>query len=208
MLLSLFQASCMPRRKNCPHKEKGLRKMKLYKINPSGDGLIPAPEMVISNGQKVPVSEEFLRRLGYCDLLEVPPPAVPDGGTLVTKYEYVLEDVLVDPPKHVPEQLRAKYPKRYVKRPVSIKPVYEVVEPPPPPPRVFSKLKAVIALKEANLWDYVKAYIEESGLYDLYLAANEFREDDPYFKQGLSVIKEKLSISDEGVEELLKKCEV
>ena len=182
--------------------------MKLYKINPSGDGLIPAPVTVISKGQKVPVSEDVLRRLGYVDLLEVPPPDVPAGRTLVTKYEYVLEDVLVDPPQHIPEQLRAKYPKRYVKRPVSIKPVYEVIEPPPPPPRTFSKFKVVRALIEMDIWLKVRDYIVARGLYDLFLAAQDFKEDDEFFIEGLTSLKGELGLADEEIEKILKNCEV
>lgn len=189
---------------------------RLYKIKPGGDGIIPAPTMVISKGQKVPVSEEFLRKIGYVPLLEVPLPDVPAGKTLVTRYEYVLDDVLMDPPPYIPEQARLKYPKRYGKRPVSVRPVYEVIEPPPPsppppppppPPRRFSKLKAVIALTEAGLWAKVKAYIEVAGLYDLYLAANEFMEDDPYFVKGLTELKAQLGVDDALIEEILTKSE-
>lgn len=84
---------------------------------------------------------------------------------------------------------------------------WRVAENPPPPPRVFSKLKAVLVLTEAGLWEHAKAYITEAGLYDLYLAANEFREDDPHFVQGLAALKSALSLTDEAVEALLAKCE-
>ena len=73
-------------------------------------------------------------------------------------------------------------------------------------PRVFSKLRAVEALMGLGVWDEVKAWIEEQGLYDLYLAAVEFSEDDERFITGVSVLKEKLGLSDEQVESILARC--
>ena len=74
------------------------------------------------------------------------------------------------------------------------------------PPRVFSKLRAVEALTELGVWGEVKAWIEEQGLYDLYLAAVEFSEDDKRFITGVSVLKEKLGLSDDQVESILSRC--
>ena len=72
--------------------------------------------------------------------------------------------------------------------------------------RTFSKLKIVGALTQAGLWTQVKSYIEQAGLYDLYLAAQNFREDNEYFKEGLSTLQAQLGLSDEKVEEILNKC--
>lgn len=58
-----------------------------------------------------------------------------------------------------------------------------------PRARVFSKLKVVVALTKAGVWPQVKAWIEANGLYDLYLAAQEFAEDNDYFAQGLAALK-------------------
>lgn len=73
-------------------------------------------------------------------------------------------------------------------------------------PRVFSKLRAVEALMGLGVWNEVKAWIESQGLYDLYLAAVEFSEDDERFATGVSVLKEKLGLSDEQVESILARC--
>jgi hypothetical protein len=81
--------------------------------------------------------------------------------------------------------------------------VYEVRKYPPAPPRVFSKLKVVAALMQANVWTQVKAYIEQAGLYDLYLAAQEFAEDDEYFTQGKAALQSELGWTDEQVERVL-----
>lgn len=83
---------------------------------------------------------------------------------------------------------------------------YRLVDDPPPPPREFSKLKVVAALTSAGVWPQVKAYIEQNGLYDLYLAAQDFREDNPYFLQGLTALKPVVGWTDEQVEALLAQC--
>lgn len=82
---------------------------------------------------------------------------------------------------------------------------WRVVENPPPPPRVFSKLKVVLALTEAGLWIKVRDYIVAQGLYDLFLAAQDFREDDQYFIQGLTALKAEFSMTDEQVEQILER---
>ena len=72
--------------------------------------------------------------------------------------------------------------------------------------RVFSKLKLVIALKKANLWILTKTWIEENGLYDLYLAAQDVREDNEWFVRGVSELKTLAKKTDAEVEEILAAC--
>lgn len=84
--------------------------------------------------------------------------------------------------------------------------VYALVDNPPPAPRVFSKLKCVAALTEAGVWQEVKNYIEGAGLYDLYLAAQDFREDNPYFVSGKAQLMTSLGWTEEQAEALLSRC--
>lgn len=84
--------------------------------------------------------------------------------------------------------------------------VYALVDDPPPAPRVFSKLKCVAALMEAGVWQEVKGYIEGAGLYDLYIAAQDFREDNPYFVSGKAQLMASLGWTEEQAEALLAKC--
>ena len=90
----------------------------------------------------------------------------------------------------------------------SIARVYKQVpdEPMPGKARVFSKLKLVAALKEADKWVLVKTWIEERGLWDYYLAAQNFREDNAMFSDAVAAIKEYARMSDEDVEAILKNC--
>ena len=72
--------------------------------------------------------------------------------------------------------------------------------------RVFSKLKLVAALKEADKWVLVKTWIEERGYWDYYLAAHNFREDNPLFAEALAAIKNYARMTDTDAEAILSKC--
>lgn len=85
--------------------------------------------------------------------------------------------------------------------------VYEVRELPPPPPRTFSKLRIVAALTTAGVWESVKQLLIERGLYDLFLAAQDFREDNEYFAQGKSALQTALGWTDAQVEQVLTAVE-
>jgi hypothetical protein len=71
---------------------------------------------------------------------------------------------------------------------------------------VFSKLKIVMALKKADLWILTRTWIEENGLYDLYLAAQDFREDNEFFIQGKSELQRLTGKSAEEIEAILAMC--
>lgn len=83
-----------------------------------------------------------------------------------------------------------------------------IVDAPPPLPRTFSKLKVVAALTEAGVWPQVKAWIEQAGLYDLYLAAQDFAEDNEYFAVGKAQLQQALGWTDEQVEKILSAAEI
>jgi hypothetical protein len=81
---------------------------------------------------------------------------------------------------------------------------WRVEELPPPPPRTFSKLKVTVALMKLEKWLPVRDYLVQAGMYDLYLAAQDFKEDDEFFIKGLTELKAKFGMSDEEVEAILK----
>lgn len=72
--------------------------------------------------------------------------------------------------------------------------------------RRFSKLKVVMALKAANLWILTKTWIEERGLYDLYLAAQDFAEDNQFFVEGKEELQRLSGKTDAEVEAILAQC--
>lgn len=78
---------------------------------------------------------------------------------------------------------------------------------PKPPPRTFSKLKITAALMALEKWLPVRDFLVQNGLYDLYLAAQDFKEDDKFFVKGLAAIKEQFGMADEEIEAILKEGE-
>ena len=77
-----------------------------------------------------------------------------------------------------------------------------------PAPRTFSKYKLVAALMQAQVWPQVKEWIESvPGAYDLYLAAQDFREDNEYFENGKAALQTALGWTDEQVEQILAAAE-
>lgn len=94
----------------------------------------------------------------------------------------------------------------------SIKRRWKAVEDPyiptpfPPAVRRFSKLKVVAALMEAGVWDTVKEWINDSGMYDLFAAAQDFADDNPYFTAALTELEDMLGWDDQRVEALLRNC--
>ena len=114
--------------------------------------------------------------------------------------------VVDKPPREIPAEGYHWEPKDWEIANDTVCRFYVAVANPPAPPRTFSKLKCVAALMEAELWGAVKSYIESMGLYDLYLAAQDFREDNEYFVRGKAQLQQALSLTDEQIEAILQKC--
>ena len=72
--------------------------------------------------------------------------------------------------------------------------------------RTFSKLKLYAAVKSLGLWADVKAWLEESDLWDAFVLAQNVAEDNEQFAAGVKTFKEKFALSDERVEEILASC--
>lgn len=72
--------------------------------------------------------------------------------------------------------------------------------------RTFSKLKLYAAVKSLAIWDGVKAWLEESDLWDAFVLAQNVAEDNEQFAAGIKTFKEKFALSDERVEEILASC--
>lgn len=88
-----------------------------------------------------------------------------------------------------------------------IAPQYSFEDAPQPPPRTFSKLRIVAALTTAGVWDAVKQLLIERGLYDLFLAAQDFKSDNEYFENGKAALQTALGWTDAQVEQILAAAE-
>ena len=73
-------------------------------------------------------------------------------------------------------------------------------------PVVYSKYKAYLALKDAGVWPQVKTWLEANDLWDAFLIASNFSEDDPRFVQGKTVLRAVVGWTDEQVAALLSLC--
>lgn len=158
-----------------------------YKTTDDNRRLVPAPKVLETtvDGHLVNIANpkpDVLVANGYHTLADEPTPTPPEGKVAVFD-GYALDET--DGKWHAQ---------------------YHVEDAPPPMPRKFSKLKCVVALTRAGVWDAVKAYIEQAGLYDLYLAAQDFAEDNDYFTQGKAQLQTALGWDDEQVEAILAEC--
>ena len=72
--------------------------------------------------------------------------------------------------------------------------------------RIFSKLKFVAIMTKLKKWNEIRNWIIQNDLMDLYMAAQDFREDNEYFIQGKKAIQDTLKMSDEEVEKILSQC--
>ena len=82
-------------------------------------------------------------------------------------------------------------------------------------PATYSVYKVTRLLKELEVdyqgqrvmaWQPVLAWIRANDLYEEYLSADEFSEDDPNFKAGLEQLKATLGLTDMQVAALLGRC--
>ena len=73
-------------------------------------------------------------------------------------------------------------------------------------PTMYSKYKAYLALRGAGVWPQVKAWLEANDLWDAFLIANDFSEDDPLFKKGVAELQAAVGWMDEQIAALLAQC--
>lgn len=139
-----------------------------------------APDQLVI-GERVivnPTREQYLEA-GYKEIINNAPKDVPQG--------YVAIQVGYDEDD---EHLIAKY---------------EIIKK-TPRPRVFSKYKIIEKAMKMQMWARMKTKLEESGLYDLFLAAQDFREDNEFFKQGIQMVIYTFGMTDDEINEILNEC--
>lgn len=82
----------------------------------------------------------------------------------------------------------------YTETQTDIRPVYKLVAI-ETPPRTYSKLRLVTALASRGLWSAFRDWLVETDLYDLFLAANNFRSDHPQFTTALSAAQSRFHLT-------------
>ena len=54
-----------------------------------------------------------------------------------------------------------------------------------------------------NLWSAVRDWLDASGYYDIFVAAQDFREDHPQFAAALTAAQTRFGLSDADVSAIL-----
>ena len=94
----------------------------------------------------------------------------------------------------------------YTETSTDIRAVYKLV-PLNPPPCAYSKLRLIMALSKRNLWQQVRDWLTETDLYDLFLAANDFREDHPKFAAALTAAQARFHLTQSETAAILEESE-
>ena len=71
------------------------------------------------------------------------------------------------------------------------------------PPRTFSKLRLVTALTERGLWAAIRDWLDETGYYDLFAAAQDISEDHPQFAAALTAARTRFSLPESEIAAIL-----
>ena len=139
--------------------------------------LVYAPKTLVAKSGALILNPKRLAYLqaGYKQIVDNPP-AAPVGKTAaLTRYEETYDTITF---------------------------VYKFV-PIATAPRTFSKLKLVAALQAEGLWSAVHDWLIEADLEDLFLAAQNFREDYPAFTAALNAAKSRFHLTDDQTAALL-----
>ena len=108
----------------------------------------------------------------------------------------------LQPPADPPPKGREYRITGYTETATDIQAVFKLV-PVVSPPRTFSKLRLINALMSRNLWSAVRDWLDASGYYDLFVAAQDFREDHPQFAAALTAARTRFSLSESEITAIL-----
>ena len=111
----------------------------------------------------------------------------------------------LQPPVDPPPEGKEYRISGYTETATDIRPIFKLV-PVVSPPRTFSKLRLINALMSRNLWPTVSDWLDASSYYDLFVAAQDRREDHPDFSAGLSAAQERFGITRDEIAALLSEC--
>lgn len=73
----------------------------------------------------------------------------------------------------------------------------------PPYEKVYSSYKFYLTLRGAGVWPQVKASLEDNDLWDAFLIADNFREDDQIFQQIVANVQTVIDYTDDQFTALL-----
>jgi hypothetical protein len=62
-----------------------------------------------------------------------------------------------------------------------------------------SQLRLVTALTERGLWAAIRDWLDKTGYYDLFAAAQDIREDHPQFATALATARTRFSLTPDQI---------
>jgi len=138
------------------------------------------PRSAVIGGRRVSgqLPASYLATLGYYPLDESPAPAEPPAAGMHWEARYALAEGRV-------AQSWAQ------------------VADPPPAPRSLSKRRLYRALAAAGLWEPVKGYMEQAGVWEDFALATTLDEDDPLIVAAVAALQAQLGLDDATVAGLL-----
>ena len=108
----------------------------------------------------------------------------------------------LQPPVDPPPEGKEYRISGYTETATDIRPIFKLV-PVVSPPRTFSKLRLINALMSRNLWPAIRDWLEETGYYDLFAAAQDIREDHPQFAAAIAAIRTRFSLTPDQIAAVL-----
>ena len=140
-------------------------------------------------------------RLKYAPKALVTPQGVTVNPSRMTYLDNGWKFLDIQPPADPPEG-KEYVISGYTETATDIQAVFKLV-PVVLPPRTFSKLRLINALMSRNLWPAVRDWLDASGYYDLFVAAQDFREDHPQFAAALAAARTRFSLPGSEIASIL-----
>ena len=140
-------------------------------------------------------------RLKYAPKALVTPQGVTVNPSRMTYLAHGWKFLDIQPPADPPEG-KEYVISGYTETATDIQAVFKLVEI-YKPPRTFSKLRLINALVSRDLWPAVRDWLDATGYYDLFVAAQDFREDHPQFVAALSTARTRFSLPESEIAALL-----
>lgn len=159
----------------------------------------------------IPINRNYGKLDKITNRIEYAPKTLKVDGAIVMNPSKALylkfgwKEIIENPPKT--ERGYHYVEKEWYETGDSIVRKYEIVKDEPiKKNRIFSKMKCVAILMKLGYWEQVRDWINTNGLTDLYLAAQDFKEDNEYFIQGKSALQQLLGLKEWEIEKILRQC--
>ena len=124
------------------------------------------------------------------------------GDKVDAKRWYTQGFLNLQPPVDPPPEGKEYRVSGYTETDTDIHPIFKLVSV-VSPPHTFSKLRLINALMSRNLWPAVRDWLDATGYYNLFVAAQDFREDHPQVAAALAAARTRFSLPESEIAAIL-----